>query len=635
MPRPIKKGSRYMGGLDGLRALAVVGVILYHLKLDFLPGGFLGVGVFFVISGYLITNLMINEWKKGKGINFTNFLIRRGKRLLPALLTMVLITTGIVALFFSDRLPKLWGDALSSLLYYNNWYLIYHQVSYFEQFGPPSPFGHLWSLSVESQFYLLWPILFLFGLRWVKKKGLIFLYTLMYTLISFAAMAMLYTPGTDPSRVYYGTDTRAFSLLVGAALAVLWPSQELKESLKTGRRLFLEFLGLGGLVLILMMFFFTDQYDPSLYQGGMLILTVATTLLIASVAHPSTWVGKALGWMPLRWIGERSYGIYLWHYPIIALTSPTINTSGPNLGHAALQVLATVVVASLSWKYIEEPIRKGGLSTFWTSLKHIMVESPRLKYVLLRILIFPVIFILLMSLYALNLPGLGQVATTALPKEHETPVTDRPAEQNTNQQGSSLDVKARPEESEGKVTPPAKTPEGNESGGKPIVEANTPPVKKASVTAIGDSILIDIEPYLKKQVPGIVTDGKVGRQFTQAKDVIHQLKENDKLGNTLIIGLGTNGAFTEKQLSDLIKSFASVERIILVNVRVPKPWEKVVNKTLSKAAAQYPKVTLIDWYRASSGHDSYFASDGVHLTPAGAKYMASLIAASIPQEKKG
>ncbi|ADG06725.1 acyltransferase family protein [Kyrpidia tusciae] len=363
MPEPMRSGGRYMPGLDGLRALAVLAVLAYHLNPGWAPGGMLGVGVFFVLSGYLITDLLAEEWRKTGRIDLRDFWMRRCRRLIPAL--WLLLITVILVLLFSDpgRLGSLWGDLVAAFLYVSNWWYIFHHVSYFQQFGPPSPFGHLWSLAVEEQFYFLWPLLLASGLRHLSRRRLLVGIST-GAMLSAGAMAWMYQPGVDPSRVYYGTDTRAFALLFGAALALVWPSRHLTPALSRGHRWLLSAAGVGGLLVILILVFTSDEYGPFLYPGGMILLSLSTLAVVAAAAHPGVTFGRILGWGPLRWIGVRSYGIYLWHYSIIALTTP-LNTASQWDGiRAGLQVAASIGLAALSWRFIEQPILRRGKSGY-------------------------------------------------------------------------------------------------------------------------------------------------------------------------------------------------------------------------------------------------------------------------------
>ncbi|HEU4944734.1 MAG TPA: acyltransferase, partial [Solirubrobacterales bacterium] len=375
MPEPIRRGQRYMPGLDGLRAIAVLGVIAYHLQFDWAEGGLLGVGVFFTLSGYLITDILLNQVRRSGRIEFKSFWLARARRLLPALFVMLTVVMAWVTLIGPHQPAEFRAEALAAAGYINNWWLIFNDVSYFARFAPPTPLKHLWSLSVEEQFYIVWPFLLLLGIKLVPEvkysTGVRFrlaAVTLGAAVASGILMAILYEPSLDPSRVYYGTDTRALELLSGAALAMVWPSRQLKADVPRQARSMIDAAGVLGLVVIGLMFWRVSEFSPFLYRGGFALLGLASVLTVAALAHPASRLGPIVGCRPMRWVGERSYGIYLWHLPIIVLTTPE-SAHGPELLRAALQVAATFGVAELSWRYVENPIRHGALGRLWKQLR--------------------------------------------------------------------------------------------------------------------------------------------------------------------------------------------------------------------------------------------------------------------------
>jgi peptidoglycan/LPS O-acetylase OafA/YrhL/lysophospholipase L1-like esterase len=399
MPEPVRSGQRYMPGLDGVRAVAVLAVIAFHEQLGWAPGGLLGVGVFFTLSGYLITDLLLGQWSARGSLQLADFWMRRARRLLPALFVMLAVVTAWVTLADRARLSGLRGAVGAAATYSSNWYLIFQNQSYFARFAPPAPLDHLWSLAVEEQFYLAWPWLLLLGLLCLRARGprapsaqsgegaragrgmpgrrtgtvgWLALPTLALAAASGVATIALYHPGLDPTRVYEGTDTRALGLLIGAALAIAWPSRRPAPSARAVRVL-VDVGGVAGLAVIALLIWRTGQYSPFIYRGGLIVLSVATAAVLAAAAMKGegeaggTWTGRVLGWGPLRWLGVRSYGIYLWHYPIIVLTTPANSTE--NLTRAALQTAATIAVAALSWRFVEEPIRHGALGRLWARVR--------------------------------------------------------------------------------------------------------------------------------------------------------------------------------------------------------------------------------------------------------------------------
>lgn len=604
MTKPFKKNSRYMVGLDSLRGLAILGVILYHINFNWMPGGFLGVTVFFVLSGYLITDILAMEWKRNKRIDLKKFWLSRARRLLPGMFVMLVITLAWITIFHSSLLGKMRGDSLAALFYVSNWWYIYHKLSYFDNFNQISPLNHFWSLAVEEQFYVVWPFIISLGFYYIKKQSRMILLICLGAFASALAMAILYEPGVDPSRIYYGTDTRAFSLLIGAVLALVWPSNRLANKIIPKARCILDVVGGIALIIILVMFWKTNQYDPFLYKGGMVLLSIATALLVANLAHPASRIAQFLRFRPLRWVGVRSYGIYLWHYPILTLTTPKVNAGDFSLIRATLQFLLIILIAQISWKFIEKPIRQG-------ALRNIQFKNLRLQNVTLGVKLALVCSLFFTSIAVLGLSNASKAkgnyqqdkveAVQTQPAPHPVAVWEKPNQETPLNQGESREVNS------------------------------SHPKNPLTVTAIGDSVMIDITPYLKNTFPDIRIDAQIGRQLSKAIPVVEQLKNEGNLGNYVIIGLGTNGAFTTEQLVSLIKLIGNERKIIFINTRVPRPWESIVNERLKVTVTKYPNVTLVDWYTASAGKKDYFAPDGVHLTNVGAEAYAVLVAKAVNQ----
>jgi peptidoglycan/LPS O-acetylase OafA/YrhL len=363
VPRPIGPDQRYVAGLDGIRALAVLCVIAYHLNVPGAGGGMLGVGVFFTLSGYLITDLLLGHWRRHGDLGLAQFWLRRARRLLPALFLMLGAVSLWVALFDGSQLAGVRRQVLAASVYVSNWSTIAQHGSYFARFATPLPLDHLWSLAIEEQFYLVWPWLLLAGIWLLRSRAALALMTLAAAGLSAWAMARAYHPGSDPTRAYEGTDTRAFGLLVGAALAMVWPARIPERPPGARMTGLLDAAGIAGLVGIVALVWRTDSFSALLYPGGFVLLTFATAVVVAAVVNPRSRLGPALGCAPLRWIGVRSYGIYLWVWPIVVLANPTQSTF--DAPRAAAEVAATLLVASLSWRYVEEPIRHGALGRLW------------------------------------------------------------------------------------------------------------------------------------------------------------------------------------------------------------------------------------------------------------------------------
>lgn len=366
----------YLPGLDGLRAIAVGAVLLYHADPQWLPGGYLGVEVFFVLSGYLITSLLIAEWRAQGSINLPAFWLRRARRLLPALFLLLASTLTFAVLFLPGEVAGLRGDALAAAGYSMNWYLVFGQKSYFELVGRPPMLQHLWSLAVEEQFYLVWPLLFtVMARRWQLKRRMLAA-IVAGAVASAGLMALLYQPDADPSRIYYGTDTRATGLLIGCALAVGWASlrpgraRPVSKLRKYAAAFLPDIGGLAALILLGGLFVWLDENEPFLYQGGFVVTGLITlALIIACAGTPSRLTSRLLGWKPLRWLGMRSYGIYLWHWPVYAVTRPQLDLPLDSVPTLVLRLSATLLLAELSYRFVEMPVRRGSLGRAWLALR--------------------------------------------------------------------------------------------------------------------------------------------------------------------------------------------------------------------------------------------------------------------------
>lgn len=629
---------RYMPGLDGLRALAVLAVIAYHLNLSWAPGGLLGVCIFFVLSGYLITDILLNQWQSGGGINLKEFWLGRARRLLPALFVMLAGVIAWLSFFDPGRLSSLWSDVIAAVFYYSNWRLIFHQVSYFASFGPASPLGHLWSLAVEEQFYLFWPLLLWLGLSFISRRRRLIGLIMALAVTSAVAMAVIYQPGLDPSRVYYGTDTRAFALLTGAVLAMVWPSRKMSAEISSRSRLYLDAVGAVALLAVLYMIWQSNQYQTSLYYGGLFLFSIISAVLVAVLAHPASTLGKIFGMQPLRWLGVCSYGIYLWHYPVIVLTSPAVNTGGLDVVLAVEQIMLTILLAAVSWYLIEAPIRHGHWRIHRERMAGAIRHRPKLLGAQGRATLTSILIILFV--FASVISGCSLIS-------HAKQQISTPKAAVTTQQGNNTESSGKTEPTN--KTQPVNNTEQTTQTDKKLAQVNKDDEDQSKsgtetdkqdenkneaqtgygMTAIGDSVMVEIGPSLQKLYPGMVVDGKIGRQMYQAPQVIKDLDAQGKLGHTVIIELGANGSFTEKQFADILELLGADRQIILINTRVPRPWESVVNLLLGQAAENNQNIKLVDWYSASSGHNEYFYNDGVHLKEAGVQAYATLVSGAL------
>ncbi|QOQ55656.1 acyltransferase family protein [Bacillus amyloliquefaciens] len=629
---------RYIPGLDGLRAFAVLAVIAYHLNFNWADGGFIGVDIFFVLSGYLITSIILPAQGNDITLDLRDFWVRRIRRLLPAAYLMIITTVIWVVLFNSELLHTVRGDAVSSLFYISNWWFIFHKLSYFDSFGSPSPLKNLWSLAIEEQFYIIWPFLLLAGMHICKTRTRLAAAVTFIALCSAVVMSMMYVPGGDPSRVYYGTDTRSFELLIGCALALVWPMKRLSSKrLPSSMKHLLHGTELAAFAALLLCVFYTDEYEPFLYKGGMLLISITAAVLVACICHPSSFLGHVLSWKPLRWIGTRSYGIYLWHYPVIVLSTPVQEIGNPVYWHCAVRIGATFILAELSYHFIEKPIRTAGFRPFFRRVFLNRFLEWKTSSVISRMSLGLILAAILV--FAGGLSGIaeekkqpqwtyaqsGQQETAA--SSHKTADHDKPAKEDDSQKkhgGEKTDAASdkNKKESTGKSDTKKNEDKKEQSSQKTADSKQTQPKKE--VLAIGDSVMLDIASYLRQSLPHVTIDGKVGRQVSQALQLTSEYASFNQPNKAVIIELGTNGYFTNSQIESLISSFSKAD-IYLVNTRVPRQWESKVNESLRQQADSRKNVTLVDWHAKALQHPEYFTPDGVHLIPEGSKALTSLI----------
>lgn len=603
----------YLPGLDGLRAVAVVAVLLYHAELSTFSGGFLGVEVFFVISGYLITALLLAEWGTDHKIDLKNFWLRRARRLLPALFLLLGVTTVVAVVFFPDEVASLRGDVLSALLYVANWNFVIVGKSYFEAVGRPSLVRHLWSLAVEEQFYLVWPLLFVGGMRWLGRRVFVALVALA-VVGSTALMWTLYEPGGDPSRIYYGTDTRAAGLLIGCLLAFFWAPWRLRDEVGRYAKVILDFVGAVALVALAVMLYSTDEFSDSLYRGGFARLSLVTAVVIAVVVHPASHVGRVMGIAPLRWIGLRSYGIYLWHWPIFMLTRPgqDVNLDGAPL--LLLRFGLTFVIAELSYRFVEMPVRRGALGRLWSRLRSSWRESKqtRIRWSSAAIASGSAFVVLVIAVVQAEPPP--PPAYLAFTDGSTTDGVDPsrpyqvPIETTTTTQPATTTTVA-----DVPVTSPPTT--------VPVL-----PATNRLVVAVGDSVMLGAASQVAALSPATVVDAVVGRQVSAGIQDLQIRRETGELGDIVIVGLGNNGTFTDAQFDAMMVPLVDVPIVVFVNVRVPRRWEDSVNATIASGVSRYPNTYLVNWYGLSANRPDLFWDDGMHLRPEGAQLYVHNIA---------
>lgn len=607
------KKRRYITGLDGIRAIAVIMVLAYHLKLALFKSGFLGVTVFFVLSGYLITGILISEVEEEGTIDLKNFWLRRIRRLVPAVMSMAVVIIFVSAVVNRIIFTKGCKDFLASVLGFNNWWQIFNKVSYFEAAGVPSPFTHCWSLAIETQFYLIYPLILLGIYKLVKsreegraKRGLLFAgVTLMLALISVILMIVLFDPQQDASRVYYGTDTRAFSLLFGALLAILWEYRMVPRRLSASVNMV---LGSVSFAVLLVMTIAINGSSNFWYRGGQFVGTILTVLVIYTVSGRKTWLSRFLSHPVLKWIGDRSYSIYLWHYPIILLISKGIKASW---WITLIEIVLSVVLAELSYRFIETPIRHGIIGEYLNILRSrpkSRQEKKRQVQVARRSLkVMAGTFVLTVSLILCMIFVPKKNALDTLQKrEAKAKATGKMTEEQLAKQKAN----------------------GSESGDTICTADLTDDeiLEGLNLLLIGDSIAVDVTDDFYEMFPNSVSDTKIGRITSLGKQVLDSYIDEKKWEGEGVIFASLSNSPINGELEDIREKIGKDMPLFLTTVRIPHDtFEEESNSKIKKFVEENNHTYLIDWYAASEGHDEYFDADDTHLLLAGAKAYANCI----------
>lgn len=607
------KKRRYITGLDGIRAIAVIMVLAYHLKLALFKSGFLGVTVFFVLSGYLITGILISEVEEEGTIDLKNFWLRRIRRLVPAVMSMAVVIIFVSAVVNRIIFTKGCKDFLASVLGFNNWWQIFNKVSYFEAAGVTSPFTHCWSLAIETQFYLIYPLILLGIYKLAKsrgegraKRGLLFAgVTLLLALISVILMIVLFDPQQDASRVYYGTDTRAFSLLFGALLAILWEYRMVSRRLSASVNMV---LGSVSFAVLLVMTIAINGSSNFWYRGGQFFGTILTVLMVYVVSGRKTWLSRFLSNPVLKWIGDRSYSIYLWHYPIILLISKGIKASW---WITLIEIVLSVVLAELSYRFIETPIRHGIIGEYLNILRSrpkSRQEKKRQIQVARRSLkVMAGTFVLTVSLILCMIFVPKKNALDTLQKrEAKAKETGKMTEEQLAKQ------KANGSESDDTICTADLTDDE-------ILEG-------LNLLLIGDSIAVDVTDDFYEMFPNSVSDTKIGRITSLGKQVLDSYIDEKKWEGEGVIFASLSNSPINGELEDIREKIGKDMPLFLTTVRIPHDtFEEESNSKIKKFVEENDHTYLIDWYAASEGHDEYFDADDTHLLPAGAKAYAKCI----------
>ena len=627
----------YMPSLDGIRALSVLAVIIYHANKMWLPGGFLGVEVFFVISGYLITLLLLAESEKNGSISLKEFWWRRARRLLPALWVVVLGVVVFAALFQREMLGTLRGDVIAALLYGFNWFQIWVGTSYFTSFEFV-PLRHLWSLAVEEQFYLIWPVVMLIVAKFGKRR-LPIVSAVFFGLAVILAIytALVYQPGTisnigdtpnqfmslfgqSVSRIdflFLGTLTRSSGLLLGAALAIWWRPWLLQNSRAGANKLF-DFIGLGGLAaLALMMWRFqtviegTDEgtvgYD-FLFRGGFFLTDLASLAVIAAAVHPSSKIlARSLSNPVLVWLGRRSYGFYLFHWPVFQFYRRFAG-KGLTPYEFVVLVLFALALTELSYRYIETPVRQGAVSRWWAEFRQPAFGAQLVRRQRRIVL----------AAFALLLPVFGVVSLATAGVQ-----LDEIAQNLSDNEGNTVDVLGGGQSDDAGVAATAST-----IAGQIATATTTLDGQPIDVLAIGDSVMLGAANVLTDR--GVTVDAVKSRPYRQALEIANYMKSVNRLGSVVIIHLGTNNTVDETTLDEIMVPLKDVPLVLFVTVHVPSEVrQNTNNRRINELTSRYENVKVLDWYSIALAHPEYLYSDKIHIRPEGQKVYADLMMQAI------
>ena len=573
------RGIQYIPAIDGLRALAVIAVMLYHLGFTWIPGGFLGVDLFFVISGYVITRLLLDSIEQSGGLDLRGFYLARARRLLPALIFTMSTTTIAIGIWAPDTIKRLLTDMPFALTGTMNWWLVARHQDYFESIGRPPLLQHTWSLAVEAQFYLLWPLILFFILKRLGKKR-IPIAALVIAAASGVALALILVSlqldaTSTVSHVYFGTDTHSIGLFLGAALAVSWIPQNFTINVSKKAQDFIDGIGVFGFIGIIATFLLIDESKPTLYKIAFPLAGLFGASIIMSVVHPASRFAPILQNPILVWIGQRSYAMYLWHWIIFQVTRPSVDLAGQMWALYALRILIVFALADISLRFVEQPIRRGALKLWIKGLKY---RTKRERTQQTRA--FAAVFFVVLALAAVV-----SVRAVSIGNEQRAAI-------------------------EKALTAPE-------------VSISAPEADGLWVT--GDSIILGLRASLDAQKPISVMNARIGRQAPELLEVMQSDKAQVS-NSPVIFNLGNNGVLTRDDVQAIFELVQDQPQVIVVNTAVSRPWRDANNSLVAEVAQQYSTVTLIDWNSISMGHPEYFAPDGIHLVPTGvAVYVGEIL----------
>ncbi|CAB4670578.1 unannotated protein [freshwater metagenome] len=575
-----KRGIRHIPAIDGLRAVAVIAVMLYHLGFSWLPGGFLGVDLFFVISGYVITRLLLDSIQRSGGLDLRGFYAGRIRRLLPALIFMIFSTALFVGVWAPEAIRRFLSDLPYVLSGSMNWALVYRHQDYFASIGRPPLLQHTWSLAVETQFYLVWPLILLFVLKRFGKN-VIPGAALGIATFSGAALLLLSFRLDDAnaqsvSHVYFGTDTHSIGLFLGAALAVSWVPQNLTTNIVQRAQDFIDGIGVVGFLGLISCFLFIDENNPSLYRLAFPLAGIFGCAIIMSVVHPASRFAPVLTTPVFLWIGKRSYAIYLWHWIIFQVTRPTVDLTGQPWALYALRLLIVFALADISLRWVELPFRNDQVSSWFRGMKYRTTKVRVRQQITVSISI--IALVIATSLVSFNAIAKSDRLQKAL----------------------------------------------EESLNQPQTQTAMSPSTVPGLWVTGDSVILGIRYELAQTQPIDLINARVGRQ---APELIAAIEHDiSKVPNSpIVLNLGNNNRLAEAEVAKIFELIKNQPQIIVVNTAVPRGWRDENDGLIAKYAQKYSQASVVDWRKISDGHPEYFAPDGVHLVPEGIKAYVSAI----------
>jgi peptidoglycan/LPS O-acetylase OafA/YrhL len=567
------RGIQHIPAIDGLRAVAVAAVVFYHLGFAWIPGGFLGVDLFFVISGYVITRLLLDSIERSGGLDLRGFYKARARRLLPPMIFMIVVTGLYISIWAQDSVKRFLTDVPFAISGTINWWLVANEQDYFEAIGRPPLLQHTWSLAVESQFYLIWPVILLLVLKRFGKKVIPFA-ALLIALISASVLfyvSLQLDASSDVSHVYFGTDTHSVGLFLGSALAVSWIPQNFKVEVSARAQNFIDFIGVFGFVGILATFLLIDESSPTAYKIAFPLAAIFGVAIITSIVHPASRFAPILQNRVLLWIGERSYAIYLWHWVVFQISRPSVDLVGEDWALIAVRILIVLALADISLKLVELPIRSGAVEYWFKGMKY-RTAAIRKKQ---KVFVISSISLVLLSLSILS----------------------------TNAIFSSNRLAQALEES--LIAVPS------------ITETETALINPSqAIWLTGDSVILGIRSALSEIQPIIVVNARVGRQ---APELLEEMRKDVEKasGATIVLNLGNNDLLNRDTVREIFTLAQASPRVVVVNTAVPRPYRDANNQLVNEVAQEFSNVKVVDWNSISQDHPEYFAPDGVHLVPTG------------------